>query len=141
MSVERDSEAIVFAQVDANLDSNPKIRKAGSFGRQVFEFLLRRNALRGFKGSVPASFADPDYLADQLMISRDDAVTGVTKAVTAKLIAIEASGEVRIVGWHESWGKKAKEGKERTREWRDRKRAGITAAGDAGDAVTKRRHA
>jgi hypothetical protein len=137
MSVEKDSEAIVFAQVDANLDSNPKIRKAGSFGRQVFEFLLRRNALRGFKGSVPAAFADPDYLADQLMVSRDDAVTGVTKAVTANLITFDhASGVVRIVGWHESWGRRAKEGKERTREWRDRKRAEgqlAVTAGDDGD--------
>jgi hypothetical protein len=141
MSVEKDSEAIVFAQVDANLDSNPKIRKAGSFGRQVFEFLLRRNALRGFKGSVPLAFVDPDYLADQLMISRDDAVTGVTKAVTANLLSFDDASVVRIVGWHESWGKRAKEGKERTREWRERKRSEphepVTAS-DIGDETTSR---
>lgn len=125
----------IFAQVDGNLDTNPKIRKAGSFGRQVFEFLLRRNALRGFKGSVPVSFIDPDYLADILMISPSDAVTGVTKAVTANLIAIdEPAGVVRIVGWHESWGRRAKEGKERTREWRERKNPKSPAQVTAGDA-------
>ncbi|HEY6040189.1 MAG TPA: hypothetical protein VIV58_38160 [Kofleriaceae bacterium] len=124
MAADKDSESIVFAQVDANLDSNPKIRKAGALGRAVFEFLLRRNALRGFKGSVPIAFVDPDYLADILMITASEAVTAVTKAVTANLIAVDDSiGMVSIVGWHESWGKRAKEGKERTREWRDRKKA------------------
>lgn len=120
----------LFAQVDANLDTHPKIRQAGALGRQVFEFILRRNALRGFKGHVPIAFVDPDYLADLLMVSRDDAVTGVTKAVTANLIAIDASGVVRIVGWHESWGRRAKDGKDRTREWRERKRL------DSHDPVT-----
>ena len=127
----------IFAQVDGNLDTNPKIRKAGSFGRQVFEFVLRRNALRGFKGFVPIAFIDADYLAELLMIDSSDAVTGVTKAVTAKLIAIdEAAGVVRIVGWHESWGRRAKEGKERTREYRERKRLEeqqAVTSGDAGD--------
>lgn len=142
MPIDKDSEAIVFAQVDANLDTNPKVRKAGSFGRQVFEFLLRRNALRGFKGSVPIAFVDPDYLADVLMIAPNDAVTGVTKAVTANLIAIDdTSSFVRIVGWHESWGRRAKEGKERTKEWRDRKAAkspNRVTARDDGDETPSR---
>ncbi len=125
MSADKDDEAAIFAQVDADLDINPKIRAAGNLGRQVFEFVLRRNARRGFKGHIPLSHIGPDYLVEQLMLaSRDDAVTGVTKAVTAKLIEIdEAAGTVRIVGWHASWGKQAKPGKDRTREWRGRKRA------------------
>jgi hypothetical protein len=131
---DKDDESIVFAQVDANLDTHPKIRKAGSFGRQVFEFVLRRNALRGFKGHVPVSYVDPDYLADQLMISPNDAVTGVTKAVTAKLIAIdEAADTVTIVGWHPSWGRRKKEGKERTADWRARNKAKSPDHGDARD--------
>lgn len=139
MSVDKDGESVVFAMVDANLDTNPKIRKAGSFGRQVFEFVLRRNALRGSKGSVPIAYVDPDYLADQLMIASSDAVTGVTKAVTAKLIEIdEHAGLVHIVGWHPSWGRRPKEGKERTREWRERNKAkarGQVTTGDDGDAT------
>jgi hypothetical protein len=134
MSIDKDSESVVFAQIDANLDTNPKIRKAGSFGRQVFEFVLRRNSLRGSKGSVPIAFVDPDYLADILMIARDAAVTGVTKAVTANLILIDdVEGVVRIVGWHESWGRRAKEGKDRTREWRERKSLKSPSAVTAGD--------
>jgi hypothetical protein len=137
--LEKDGEAVVYAQLDANLDTNPKIRKAGALGRQVFEFVLRRNALRGSTGNVPAAFVDPDYLADILMITRDDAVTGVTKAVTARLISIDDDGVVWIVGWHESWGRRAKEGKERTRKWRDRKSAkeqDAMTAGDVGDETS-----
>lgn len=135
MSADRDDEQIIFAQVDADLDSHPKIRKAGAFGRQVFEFILRRNARRGFKGSVPISHVDADYLAEQLMIDAADAVTGVTKAVTAKLIELdERAGLVRIVGWHASWGKRAKEGKERTREWRERNKAKEPDQVTTGDA-------
>jgi hypothetical protein len=143
MTVDKDTEATVFAQVDANLDSNPKIRKAGPFGRQVFEFVLRRNALRGSNGHVPIAFIDPDYLADILMLTRDDSVTGVTKAVTARLIEIDhVTGLVRIVGWHPSWGRRPKDGKERTKEWRARKKDkhatshdGVTG-GDAGDETS-----
>lgn len=141
MAADKDSESIVFAQVDANLDSNPKIRKAGALGRAVFEFLLRRNALRGFKGSVPAAFIDPDYLADILMLSASDAVTAVTKAVTANLIAIDDDGDVRIVGWHESWGRRAKAGKERTAKWRagkDAKEQDAVTTGDVGDETPSR---
>jgi hypothetical protein len=127
LMADKDEDSIVFAQVDGNLDTHPKVRKAGSFGRQVFEFVLRRNALRGSKGHVPISLVDPDYLADLLMISRDDAVTGVTKAVTACLIEIDdAAGLVRIVGWHPSWGRRPKSGAERTDKWRA-KQKGKTA--------------
>ena len=98
MSTDKDDESIIFAQVDCELDTNPKILEAGNLGRQVFEFILRRNARRGFKGSIPLSHIGPAYLARTLMLATsDDAVTGVTAAVTAKLIAIdEAEGVVRL---------------------------------------------
>lgn len=137
MSADKDDEAVIFAQVDSDLDSNPKILEAGNLGRQVFEFILRRNARRGFKGSIPLSHIGPAYLARTLMLATsDDAATGVTAAVTANLIAIdEAEGVVRIVGWHASWGKRAKNGAERQAKYKAKHKGslGQVTTGDESD--------
>jgi hypothetical protein len=98
-------ERIAFCKVDAHLDTNPKVRRAGRDGRDVFEFLLRRVAIAHTYGEVPVKFIEAWYLADMLMMSEDEARHGVSQAVTARLIEIDATaGLVRIVGWGKEWG-------------------------------------
>ncbi len=114
-------EKIVYCQVDAHLDTNPKIRRGGRDARDVFEFLLRRVAIGRTAGTVPLKYIEPWYLADQLMMSEAEAINGVEKAQAVNLIAIDAgSGVVRVIGWTEEWGRTPKEGSERTKEWRAR---------------------
>jgi len=114
-------EKIAYCQVDAHLDTNPKIRKAGRDGRDIFEFLLRRVAIGRTAGTVPLKYLEVDYLAEQLMMSCDEARHGTSRAVTARLIEIdETAGVVRVVGWSEEWGRRPKDGKERTADWRER---------------------
>jgi hypothetical protein len=140
-----------WCKVASNLDSHPKIRKSGRLGREVFLFALRRNAEPGNKipGQISAAELDPDYLADILQMSRDEAVTGVTAAVTAGLLRHEGSFFC-IVGFEAEWGKTAKDGKERTAKWRENKKLdnqvtvvtspNVTVTrGDACDALDKTR--
>lgn len=121
----KSDEKVCFAQVDGHLDSNPKIVKAGSvFSTAIFEFLLRRVAISHSNGTVPIAFVDPDYLARTLFMSCDDARHGTSRAVTAKLIAIEeTSGLVYVVGWSDEWGRRPKAGAERTASWREREKS------------------
>jgi uncharacterized phage protein (TIGR02220 family) len=143
--------SLSWCKVASNLDSHPKIRKAGRNGREVFLFALRRNAEPGnpVPGRLPLEMLEDWYLADQLMMSRDEAVTGVTAAVTAGLLARDGNEWV-IVGWDHDWGKTAVPGNERTKRWREKKQLadGVTARdardvteshGDACDALDQRR--
>jgi uncharacterized phage protein (TIGR02220 family) len=127
---------VLYAKVDCNLDMNPKIRKAGNLGRQVFEFLIRRNRALDSHGFVPAGNVDPDYLADMLMVTRNDAVTGVTAAVTAKLISVTASG-VAILGWSDEWGREPKSNAERQAAFRRKARGTALLEGEPIEAVTE----
>lgn len=112
-----------WCKVASNLDSHPKIRRAGRNGREVFLFALRRNAEpdNPVPGRLPAAMLEPWYLADQLMMSEAEAVTGVTSAVTAGLLVQDGDSWI-IQGWEGDWGKKPVEGKERTAKWRDSKK-------------------
>lgn len=126
-------EKIAYCQIDAHLDSNPKIRRAGRDGRDVFEFLLRRVAIGCTAGTVPIQYIEPWYLADVLMMTEDEARHGTSRAVTARLIEIdETAGVVRIVGWSDEWGRRPKSGAERTRKWRD----GQPKSPESGERVT-----
>jgi uncharacterized phage protein (TIGR02220 family) len=135
-----------WAKMDARLDTSPKIRKAGRNGREVFLFLLRRNRLLsggGADGRVPASNIEPWYLAEQLMMSEADAVTGVGNAVTAGLIAV--SGDfVTICGFNEEWGGKASlTPAEKQKAYRERGRAkrdaeSVTEACNESNALPRR---
>jgi uncharacterized phage protein (TIGR02220 family) len=78
-----------------------------------------------------------------------DAVTGVTAAVTAGLLAREGLGYV-ICGWEEDWGKVGNNGADRTARWRENRklRASVTCvtspnvtrdSGDGCDALEEKR--
>src|SRR5512139_3137910 len=93
-----------FAKMDISLDSHPKIRKAGRDGREVFLFVLRKNAALDLGGRIPDSYVEPWYLADQLMVTEDEACHGMSRAVTAGLLARDGL-EVVIVGWGDDWSR------------------------------------
>lgn len=114
-----------WCKVASNLDSHPKIRRAGRNGREVFLFALRRNAEpdNPVPGRLPGAMLEPWYLADQLMMSEEEAVTGVTACRHAGLLVQDGESWV-IGGWDDDWGKKAVEGKDRTAKWREGKKSG-----------------
>lgn len=112
-----------WCQVDAHLDLNPKIRAAGHLGSAVFQFVLRMNALRGFRGHVPVGYLRPNHLAGVLMMTTDEARNGVTAAVTAELLWLDQqTDQVHIVGWTPEWGKQAKSNAERQAAFKQRKK-------------------
>ncbi len=115
-------EKISFCQVDAHLDTNPKIRRAGRDGREIFLFLLRRVAVGNTSGTVPLKYLEPWYLADQLMMSEDEARNGTSRAVTSNLIVLdETAGVVRVVGWADEWGRRPMTGAERMEKLRSKR--------------------
>lgn len=128
-----------WCKVASNLDSHPRIRRAGRNGREVFLFALRRNAEpdNPVPGRLPGVMLESWYLADQLMMSEDEAVTGVTACRHAGLL-IEDGESWLICGWDDDWGKGAVAGRDRTAKWREGKknRKSVTD-GDARD-VTQR---
>ena len=91
-----------WCKVSCELDSHPKICRAGRLGREVFLFALRRNSLPSNKtpGRVNARELEPWYIAAQLMMPEAEAVTGVT----AELLLRDEAAFV-IVGWTDDWGK------------------------------------
>lgn len=129
------SELITFAKIDANLDLNPKIRAAGRNGREVFEFVVRRNAALGLEGSVSMSVVRHSYLADVLMMTVADAADGLASAVTAGLLRLDSENQtVTIVGWEKNWGRGTNSGSERQARYiakqRERKQP-VTTVADA----------
>jgi hypothetical protein len=127
----RETEEFLFAKIDANLDTNPKIRKAGRDGRDVFEFVLRRIAVLKSAGAISIKNIDISYLAEMLMMSEDEARHGVSRAVTADLLAIDQeNGLVIVVGWNDEWGRRPQTTTERKRAERARKKAEIQQSFD-----------
>ncbi len=100
------AEQMVFAKVDARLDRNPKVRKAGNVGRQIFEFVLRVNSDLSLDGTVPLQYVDPEYLVDTLMLAslvtvgdaRVTAADGLASAVTHKLLVIDEVAQTVSIG-------------------------------------------
>jgi uncharacterized phage protein (TIGR02220 family) len=115
--------ALSWCKVASNLDTHPKVRKAGRNGREVFLFALRRNAEPGnpIPGRIPKDELEPCYLADLLQMPECDAVTGVTAAVTAGLLALDGDSYA-IVSWKDGWGKDNGTGAERTARYRENKK-------------------
>lgn len=94
----------IFAQLDHDLHNNPKVRKAGRDGRDVFVFVLCKNASRGHLGYIPVRYLEVDYLADQLGCSEAEAKNGIARAIKAHLIAIEGDA-VTLVGWSDEYSR------------------------------------
>lgn len=117
----KSSRTVIYAKVAADLDTNPKVRKAGALGRTVYEFILRRNAARGATGAVPIEDVDPDYMATSLMQPAADLEFGLRKAIEARLVAQEGE-EIVISGWDDEWARTALNATERKRAERARKR-------------------
>lgn len=111
-----------WAKVAADLDSNPKIRRAGRNGREVFLFILRRVSALDAAGVVPAENIEPWYLSDVLQMSEEDAAEGVKRCVTSRLLRV-TDGNVEVVGWNEDWGKRPATGAERTAKTRAKGKA------------------
>src|SRR5437868_5241970 len=125
-----------FIKVASDLDSNPKIRRAGRAGREVFLFILRRTNLQERDGRCPRSNVEPWYLADQLMMPEDEASAGLERAIAAGLVAIDGD-QVVVCGWDDEWAKRPADGAERTERWRNRRRTEpVTAAPSPDVTVT-----
>lgn len=134
-----DGEKIVFCQIDAHLDTNPKIREGGRNAREVFEFVLRRCAIARSAGVLPDRYIGIGYLAEQLMMTESDARDGVLRAVTSRLLEInETSHTVKVVGWSEEWGRYAQTHAQRQAAYRARKAANLHSGVTKCDASTSR---
>lgn len=126
------SEPINFAKMDADLDSNPKIRRAGRAGKEVYLFVLRRVAKHRAQGRIPVSNVDPWYLHDMLQITEEEAERGLAACLRPwasfdgeqepGLLAIEG-GMVVVTGWTEDWGRYPMTEAERKAAQRARDRA------------------
>src|SRR3990167_1240587 len=114
--------AIRFAKMAPGIAGHPKIRRAGRNGREVFLFVLRRNADLDRSGRVPISYVEPWYLADQLMMSEEEAVDGLAKCVTAGLLK-RHQDHMSISGWDDEWAKAPLDEAERKRRQREKDEA------------------
>jgi len=96
----------VFAKLDPGLHRNPKVRKAGRLGREVFVFALCVNADRGATGRIPADYLEPWYLADVLQVTEAEAREGLAAAVAARLIELCPDMSGHLSGWDDDeWGR------------------------------------
>lgn len=96
----------VFAKLDPGLHRNPKVRKAGRLGREVFIFALCVNADRGATGHIPADYLEPWFLADALQMTEAEAREGLAQAVAARLIEMCPDMSGHLSGWDDDeWGR------------------------------------
>lgn len=132
-----------WCKVASNLDSHPKIRRAGRNAREVFMFALRRNAEPNnpVAGMLPGSVLEPWYLADQLMMTEPEAIEGLERAEMVGLLRREGAGWA-IGGWDEDWGKLPSSNAERQRKHREKhapeSKAAVTVTESNGAVVTDR---
>jgi hypothetical protein len=126
-----------WCKVASNLDSHPKIRKAGRLGREVFLFALRRNAEPGnpIPGRLPKDELAPWYVADQLQMSEEEAVIGVTSAISAGLLNEEGHC-YQIVSWKDGWGKGSGTGADRQARYKENKKLRIGDVSGDSDTVS-----
>lgn len=118
--------AINFAKIAADLDTNPKVRRAGRNGREVYCFVLRRVALHKAQGRIPVSNVDTWYLADQLQMTEAEAEQGLAACLAPfrdrpGLLAIEG-GDVIVCGWDDDWGRYPMDAAERKAAQRAREK-------------------
>ena len=123
-----------WAKVAANLDSHPKIRRAGRNGREVFLFILRRVADLDAMGSVHASNVSIWYLCDVLQMPEADAVDGLKRAIDAGLVTM-SDDHVHVTGWDDEWAKRPLTEAERQAKRRAKTK---DVTNSHGDSVTER---
>lgn len=114
----------------SNLDSHPKIRHAGREGREVFLFVLRRNAELNLGGVVPKIHVQPWYVAYEMMTDEVTASHGLSRCVTAGLLT-ETDACFVISGWDDEWAKRPLTDAERKAKQREKEREtkqGITVS-------------
>ncbi len=111
-----------FAKIASNLHTNPKVFTAGRNARDVYVWALCKNAELEGDGVVPASYFEPDFASRMLGCDARDVTDGLARAEASGLIRRTKAGDVALVGWDDEW-RPAADGKERTRRWRDAKRA------------------
>lgn len=129
---------IIWSKLDPGFFSNKKIIQAGRNGREVYLLALCLNASRGATGSIPVSDFEPWYVADQLRITEAEALEGIERAVTAKLLALNGE-RVHLRGWDDDWARRALSRAEIQSNYRDRKEIGkesVTELPSVGNAVT-----
>lgn len=137
------SDPINFAKMAADLDTNPKVRRSGRNGREVYLFVLRRVALLKRPGSIPVSNVDPGYMAHELLMPEADALDGIqaclkqhknpiTNELEPALLSIH-NGEVFVEGWNDDWGRRPLTNAERQQRHRDRKKPGDEGGGEGGE--------
>lgn len=110
-----------WCKVDAALDTNPKIIKAGRLGREVFLFILRRIKIRDNDGWVPLDDIDPEYVARVLGMPVTEARDGVTAVRDASLVVVEG-GKCAVSGWDEDWGKRPQTQAQRAAKYRNKEK-------------------
>jgi uncharacterized phage protein (TIGR02220 family) len=119
-----------WCKVASNLDSHPKIRKAGRLGREVFLFALRLNAdpANPVPGIVPAVMLEDWYVAEQLMMTVTESNEGLLRVLSAGLLK-KRGASFEIVGWDDDWGRRPKSNAERQADFRTKQR-NRTATGE-----------
>lgn len=134
-----------WAKMASNLDSHPRVRAAGRDGREVYLFILRRNAELDLHGLVPKIHVEPWYVAYELMIDQVTARNGVSRCVTAGLLH-ESETCFVISGWDDEWAKKPLTNAERQAKFREKELAktgscdnGVTKVTESNDAIVTER--
>jgi hypothetical protein len=115
---------VTWAKIDTALHRNPKVRMAGREARDVYLFVVLANADTGADGELNSMILDPEYLADQLQCSVEDATRGVKRCETFHLLHVTGS-IVAICGWDDEW--KVKNSTDRVRKHRNQKKQAVAA--------------
>lgn len=113
---------MTWAKIDTAFHRNPKVRMAGRNARDVYFFVLLVNAERAADGELNALVVDPDYLADQLQCSVEDARDGVAKCETFHLLHVDEH-VLTICGWDDEW--KVATSTDRVRKYRQKKKQAV----------------
>jgi hypothetical protein len=129
--------------MDVDLDTDPRVVRAGRDARDVYLFVCRRHYHSGSQGFVSARDVDPTYLARSLFITPAEASDGLAGALREELLVIDRndgdryvtlpyeddvtrvtpSDRVRIVDFTVNEEARPRNGAERQQTWRDRQKA------------------
>jgi len=86
----------LWAKIDAGFHRNPKVRKAGRDGREVYLWLLLCNRAHDFDGQIPAHYADPKYISGELEMRPGLVAAALARCVAAELIVMTAESIVAL---------------------------------------------